>query len=194
MPCMERFTPSMEKCGIDKAVIDRINDGFPELNSKVPKAKRGEYFARAVRILDECADPAAFRDIMDENGCCKSGARLKASKEFAKENAGLSIEERCRLIPDVPNMGKPRIDENGRLEILAVQFYYGDRFHCACPNFNNTEYDGKVSRSYCMCCAGHFRFHYQKMLGVKLRLYKVLSSPLDTEGKEPCAFLFDILE
>lgn len=194
MPCMERFAPSLREHGVSEEIIARINEGYDELSSGIPKKDKAAYFARAMEILDECVDKDTLRDIMDEHGCCKSGARLKASKAFNKENAGLTLEEKLAKIKDVPNMGYPRLTDDGKIEIQAVYYKVGDSYRCACPNFNDGKHKGSVSRSYCMCCAGHFRFHYEKMLGLKLKLDEVLSSPLDTGGKENCAFVFEVVE
>jgi hypothetical protein len=49
-----------------------------------------------------------------------------------------------------------------------------------------------ISPTYCGCCAGHFRYHYQNMLGVAVKLKDIISSPLNTNGDKPCRFLFEI--
>lgn len=48
--------------------------------------------------------------------------------------------------------------------------------------------------TYCLCCAGHFMFHYQKALNIKLRVKKVVSSIINSEGKEPCVFIYEIVK
>ena len=40
---------------------------------------------------------------------------------------------------------------------------------------------------------GHIRHHYQNILGVKLRLKEIVSSPISSNNKKRCEFLFDIL-
>ena len=47
--------------------------------------------------------------------------------------------------------------------------------------------------NYCLCCAGHFRFHYQKALGIKLRVKKIVSSAFDS-NPQYCSFIFEIIE
>jgi hypothetical protein len=49
-----------------------------------------------------------------------------------------------------------------------------------------------VSITYCYCCAGHFRHHYQNALGIKLKTKKVISSVLNSLGKKPCQFVYEI--
>lgn len=50
-----------------------------------------------------------------------------------------------------------------------------------------------VSRNYCVCCAGHFKHHYEIMLGVKLKTIEIVSSPLDSNGENPCVIKFAIV-
>ena len=65
------------------------------------------------------------------------------------------------------------LNEDGTITIHAVTYRLGEKFACACPNYNRLKRDYPVSRTYCLCCAGHFRYHYEIMLGVKLRLLSV---------------------
>jgi hypothetical protein len=70
-------------------------------------------------------------------------------------------------------------------------WFVDGKFKCACPNFNKLKDIPTVSSTYCLCCAGHFRYHYQNMLGVKLKTKEIVSSPLDSDGNNPCAFIFE---
>lgn len=36
--------------------------------------------------------------------------------------------------------------------------------------------DGPMPREYCLCCGGHVVFHYQKALGLKLKVVEVENS------------------
>ena len=90
-------------------------------------------------------------------------------------------------------MGTPVLNADGTITVRAVSYSDGEKFLCACPNFNGVKRESSVSRSYCFCCAGHFKFHYEILLGVTLRTVEISSSPLDTDGKEPCVIRFAIL-
>ncbi|WP_312106083.1 hypothetical protein [Lachnoclostridium sp.] len=70
---------------------------------------------------------------------------------------------------------------------------HGERFACACSNFNKLKRDYPVSKTYCFCCGGHFKYHYEIMLGVNLRVKEVVTSPLDSNGMNSCVFTFDIV-
>ena len=84
--------------------------------------------------------------------------------------------------------------ENGDILSSAVGSHASQQMTCPCWNFNGcTPKNSEMPLSYCLCCAGHFRFHYEKALNVKLRVKKVVSSILNSRGKEPCVFLYEIV-
>ncbi len=193
MPSLGKFEESLVKFNVDEKIISQINEDLGIIDSKTSKKERALYFKRAVDIMNECIEPEKFQEIFEWNACCKGGVREKASKAFAKKNANLSFEEKLELIKDVPNMGRPVRNEDGTITIYAVYYSDGEKFLCACSNYNGVKRDYSVSRNYCFCCAGHFKYHYEIMLGVKLKTLEVVSSPLDSEGKNPCIIKYTIL-
>ena len=58
---------------------------------------------------------------------CKGGAREKASKAFAKTTHDKSLAEKLALIPAVPNMGRPVLNEDGSLTVHAVSYSDGEK-------------------------------------------------------------------
>ena len=192
MPSPEKFKKSLEKFGIDEEVVLQINEGYEDIVDKASKKIKAAYFKRAVDIMEEQVEPQKLQDIFEWNACCKGGKREKISKVFAKENVNLSIQERLQKIKEVPNMGEPFQSEDGIITVKAVSYSDGEKYLCACSNFNGIEYDYSVSKKYCYCCAGHFKHHYEIMLGVKLKTVEIKSSPLDSNGKNPCVIKFAI--
>lgn len=193
MPSPEKFKKSLEKFGIDENVISQINEGYEDTVDKTLKKTKAAYFKRATDILTKQVDMQKLQELFEWNACCKGGAREKESKSFAKENAHLSIDEKLEIIKGVPNMGEPFRNEDGTITVKAVSYSDGTKYLCACPNFNGLQYDYSVSKNYCFCCAGHFKHHYEIMLGVKLKTLEIVSSPLDSNGKNPCVIKFAIL-
>ena len=194
MPSLGKFQESLVKFSVDEKIISQINEDYGNVDSKTPKKERALYFKRAVDIMNECVESEKLQEIFEWNACCKGGAREKASKAFAQKNAQLSLEEKLELIKDIPNMGRPERNEDGTITVHAVYYSDGEKFLCACPNFNGVKRDYSVSKNYCFCCAGHFKYHYEIMLGVKLKTLEVVSSPLDSEGKNPCVIKYEIFE
>lgn len=193
MPSPEKFKKSLEKFGIGEKVISQINEGYEDTVDKTPKKTRAAYFKRAVDIMTEQVDSQKLQDIFEWNACCKGGAREKASKAFAKENEHLSIDEKLEKIKGVPNMGEPLRNEDGTITVKAVSYSDGEKYLCSCSNFSGLKYDYSVSKNYCFCCAGHFKYHYEIMLGLKLKTLEIESSPLESNGKYPCVIKFAIL-
>lgn len=193
MPCPEKFKESLVKFNVDEKVIARINEGYEDIVSKTPKKKKALYFKRAVEIMNEHVEAQKLQEVLEWNACCKGGAREKASKAFAKKNVNLSVDEKIELIKEVPNMGKPVRNEDGTITVHAVYYSNGEKFLCACSNYNGLKRDYSVSRNYCFCCAGHFKYHYEIMLGVKLKTLEIVSSPLDSDGENPCVIKYAII-
>ena len=90
-------------------------------------------------------------------------------------------------------MGEPLKNEDRTITVKAVCYSDGEKYLCACPNFNGLPYDYCVSKNYCFCCAGHFKHHYEIMLGVKLKTLEIISSPLESNGENLCVIKFVIL-
>lgn len=194
MPCPEKFKETLEKYKVDENIIEEINNGYEGIVSRTAKPKKAAYFKRAIDILDSRIDFTTKRDILDYNACCKSGYRKKNSEKFALDNAGLSIDERLPKIKDVTYMGNPIKNEDGTITVHAVYYKEDYKFLCACSNFSKVKRDYAVSKTYCFCCAGHFRFHYEIMLGCKLEVLEIVSSPLDSNGVSPCVFKMMVVE
>lgn len=192
MPCPEKFKESLELFGVEQGVISQINEGYEDISSKTSKKTKVLYFKRAVDIMKDQLDREKLQEVFEWNACCKGGAREKASKAFAKENWNLSIDEKLERVKDVPSMGKPIRNEDGTITVNAVSYHDGEKYKCACSNFNKLKFDYSVSKNYCYCCAGHFKYHYEIMLGVKLKTLEIVSSPLDSNGEYPCVMKFMI--
>jgi len=193
MPNPDKFKESLRKFAVDEDTITMINKGYEEIVDKSPKKVKAEYFKRAVEIMNQRIERSKTQEILEYNACCKNGMREKASKAFAKANKELTIEEKIKKISEVQNMGKPILNEDNTITVHAVYYRENEKFLCACPNFNKVERDYPVSKDYCFCCGGHFIYHYEIMLVIKLEIEEIISSPLNSDGKDPCVFVFKIV-
>jgi hypothetical protein len=130
-------------------------------------------------------------NVMFDRACCKTGSRLLAAKAIAKDNPDASALQRLVMLGNTLYMGKPFINGDGDIQTVAVSIY-GSRGACPCWQLKGRAPEGRpMPLAYCMCCAGHFRFHYEKALGYKLRLKRVVSSLLASGGTEPCVFIYE---
>ena len=193
MPCPEKFKETMVTFGIPKEIIDDINTGFENTVSSSPKKEKAEYFKRATEILCTHCAIDTVHALYEENACCKGGKREKESKAFANKYKVLSLVGRISHIEEVPYMGRPTLIGNDTIVVDAVKYFDGKRYQCACSNFNKVKNIGEIRKDYCYCCAGHFKHHYEIMLGVKLKTVEIVSSPLCSSGKMPCVIKYQIV-
>ena len=194
MPSPEKFRETLLVYGVPEEIIAEVNQGYEKIVSKSTKAAKAKYFKQALTVMEKRLGLDKTREIFEENGCCKTGARLKASNEFARINAGLPLEERLAKIRRAAymNMGSPRLDEDGDIVVHAVSYQVGDKYACACPTISKQAVQ-PASKNYCYCCAGHFKFHYEIMLDCSLAVTEIVGSPLDSEGASPCIIKLKIV-
>jgi hypothetical protein len=191
MPGPEKFKESLELFKVDKAIIEEINNGYDSLVSSSNIKEKSQYFAKAMEIFDKKLDNNKKIEIMDYNACSKGGARGKTSKAHAKKIADLNLSEKIKTIKEMPAMGDPILNEDGSIT-AGLWNKAGEKYKCGCPCFNKLKEQPFISLTYCLCCAGHFKYHYETMLGIKLKTKEVKSSPLNSNGKEPCILVFEI--
>ena len=196
MPSPEKFRETLAQFAVDESTVREINKGYENVVSKTNKKIKSAYMKQALDVMNERLPKERVQEIIEANACCKSGARLKESQEFSRINADKTIEEKLKLISSRPylNMGSAELDENGDLIVHAVSFRPGEKFECVCPTISKVKRDYNIPREYCYCCGGHFRFHYEIMLDVKLELCSIVSSPHDTDGRKPCVFQYRIVK
>ena len=196
MPSPEKFRQTLDDFNVPTEIIDEMYSGFGELVSRTKKPVKSAFFKQALDVMNAWLSPDKVQEILEANACCKSGARDKASKEFARIHGAQSVAEKLELISARPymNMGTAELDEEGFLIVHAVAFHPGDRYECACPTVSKIKRDYAIPREYCYCCGGHFKYHYEVMLGEKLELVEIVSTPHDTDGQKPCSFKFKTLK
>lgn len=196
MPSPEKFRETLAEFAVDETIVREINEGYENVVSKTNKKIKSAYMKQALDVMNEKLPKEQVQEILEANACCRSGARLKASGQFAEVHKDDTVEERLALISQRPylNMGRAELNDNGDLIVHAVSYHSADRFECVCPTVSHVKRDYAIAREYCYCCGGHFKFHYEIMLGVKLELVQIVSSPHDTEGREPCVFRYRIVE
>ncbi|MHB8129717.1 MAG: hypothetical protein ACYDEX_12040 [Mobilitalea sp.] len=188
------FDKHLRKLKIDESIIEEIMGVDYPKDPTSPKQDNANYMAAVMNKCEELLDYDTVSKVMYDRACCKNGFRLKNSNDFAIENANRSVEEKLQLFGNVLYMGKSFLNEEGDIEIVAVGSYGYDHMICPCWNFDGAKpVNGPMPLSYCKCCGGHFRHHYQKALGLKLRLKEVKSSMINSEGAAPCVFVYEIL-
>lgn len=188
MPGIKKIKESMQKHGIPDEIMKQFD--FTEYKGYQP-----DPVLSVIDKMDELLTTEQLLLIMSEQGCCKGGKRERDCKAFAKEHANKTVEEKLELCGNVEYMMQPKINADGTFSITLSGYQNGvhnGKTTCSCGLIKKLKQPFSVSPTYCGCCAGHFRYHYQIMLGVPVRLKAIVSSPLNTNGEKPCKFLFEI--
>lgn len=186
MPNIKTLVKSMRERNISEDKINQIV--CVDKDTCTP-----EEIVSVIEKMDLYLTPEECLSIMEQEGCCKSGKRDKDCKKCAKEIKDKTLSEKLQEISTIQYMGSPRLNEDGT---ITTGIYWSDNesYHCACPTVKKLKGKATISPTYCGCCAGHFMYHYQNILGVKLKLKKIVSSPLNSNGKMPCEFIYEIIE
>jgi hypothetical protein len=191
MAAIERLKIALRGSTLDISEQARIIEGYESLTDRASKERRAAFFVAVIERMDALLDFETRRDIRDACACSKGGWRLKAVQKLAHDYAGRRLEDRLAALHGITYMGKPVLNEDG-----TITAGIGDEggFACPCPVFEGQDLQAPVSLTYCCCCAGHFRHHYQIALDRKLITRAVVSSALASLGAEPCRFVFEIVE
>lgn len=191
MPEVKKIKNTMIKKGIPAEIMAQID--FSELQGN----QLMEVLA-LIEQMDHLLTQEECLSIMEEQGCNKTGAAQKMNLLFGHSHADKSIEERISLLDDKtvhPNV-PCRVNDDGTLSIFWEIGKEGN-YQCVCSYYAKLKSEqpniGNISKTYCGCCGGHIRHHYQNILGVKLKLKEIVSSPISSSGVKRCEFLFEIL-
>jgi hypothetical protein len=189
MASVEKLMRMLKVQNVDPAVAAEIMRGHEGISDE-RKLERPAFMVHAMEVMDERLDFRTRCDVRDACACSKHTWRKKAVQEVAREYQGRSLEARLEALGQVKYMGNPVLNADGTIT-GGVGTEGG--FPCPCPLFKGWTYEEPVSLTYCLCCGGHFRYHYQIALGVKLRTKAVLSSALASQQREACRFVFEVV-
>jgi hypothetical protein len=169
--------------GIPAAVMARFV--FPETEEETPEDKLA--FARQ---MDHLLSKAQILSVMEEQGCNKTEPAAELMQKFK----GKPIEERIGILNamDKNEQARSRLNDDGTLSIFW-DFEENGKYRCVCPIINKLSKPAAVSLTYCGCCSGHVKYHFENFLGVKLRLKETVSSPASSNGEKHCEHLFEII-
>jgi len=190
MGAIERFRQALAGRGIEPAAINQIVAGYERVTDRSSKEKKAEFLTAAVQRMDELLPEDQRHEVRDACACSKGGRRLKAMEAIAWEYAGQSLGARLEAVRQATYMGDPVLNDDGA---ITAGIGREGGFPCPCPVFSGPSPAGPVSLTYCYCCAGHFRFHYQIALGRPLVTNAVLSSSLESDATRPCRFVYEIV-
>ncbi len=188
MPTLKKIRDTMKKQKISEEIMEQM-DFEADCNNT-------HNIISVIDKMDTLLTREQCLSIMEKQGCCKGGQRDKDCRAFALEHTDTPFSEKLALIANIPYMMSPWLNEDGTITVSFGGYQNGvhmGKTTCACASIKKLKQPFSVSSTYCGCCAGHFLYHYQNALGVKLKLKEIKSSPLNTNGEEPCRFTFEVL-
>ena len=184
---MKTIKQTMTKQGIPDETIEKFD--FSETCGS-------EEVMALIKQMNKLLTKEQVLSVMQEQGCCKSGIGPKAHSAFGCEHTGKPLEDKVKLLNDatgMPHKAPCHLNDDGTLTV-----YWGSENmkgrNCPCGFIKKLPDSYEVPLSFCGCCGGHIRNNYQKSLGVKLRLKKIVSSSSSSRGKKRCEFLYEIVE
>jgi hypothetical protein len=169
---------------VPENIAAQILEGGEAIVRATSSTERANWLRGAMERMDSLLDERTRRAVREACACCLGGERLKLSRAIAKNHA--TLPDRIAAANDVHYVFGHSVtaERDGRLLVL-----FRPEHKCFCIH----EPDQRMSETYCYCCGGHIKHHLQIALGVKLEC-EVRSSARASEGKEPCSFLYTILD
>jgi hypothetical protein len=178
-----KIKQSMLDKGISAKVIEQFV--FPETEEETPEMKIA--FANQ---MDNLLSKDQILSVMEEQGCNKN----EPSTEFMLKLKEKPIEERIKILNETEMNEQPRsrLNDDGTLSIFWY-FEKDGKYVCVCPIISKLAKPATVSLTFCGCCSGHVKFHFENFLGVRLRLIETVSSPISSNGEKYCNHRFEII-
>ncbi len=187
------FKEALRVAKVDDEIVKQItNVAYPRTIDN-PQQEEADFMAAALMKCEELLGFEKTAEVMFHRSCCKSGFRLANARQLAREHGEKPLKERLFLLGNLKWMGKPELTADGNIMTVAVGSNATKNMTCSCGRLGGCKpKSAAMPLSYCLCCAGHFRFHYEKALGLKLKVKQVVSSILNSNGREPCVFVYRV--
>ena len=191
MPNVKEIKKTMKELGIPTDTISKIV--FPK-----PQGNQPDEVLTLIDQMDKLLTHEQCLSVMEEQGCCKDEKITAPFVEFQLKHSDKTVDDKIKLFDEINSGHKPsrHLNDDGTLSIFWDGWDH-KKNQCVCHVikrlYKNKGGKVNVSKTFCGCCAGHVRNTFQCALGVKLRLKDIVSSPISSDGKEQCEFLFEII-
>ncbi len=176
----------LEQNDVPEEVVKEIM-GSDDLRDIIVKMEKTLEHELMYRILDSCA-------------CGISQKELKSIKEIKADSLDSKIRRIAELDDFHSEWGIRLNDDTTLVGGWALKTVDGS-FACACSAAADkgmkvselVHSDRIMPLAYCFCCAGHCRRHLEALLGIQLKTSSIISTPINSKGKDPCSFEFKIV-
>ena len=159
-----------------------------------------------IERMEKALNSDVLHEILDRHACRGGKDFIARMKKIGKMIADKSLNEKIIHINSISSDSE-KITLNAD-NTLSVKWSFEDngKYKCVCDATiktgvrvaelaleNNNVGDCVMPLSYCYCCAGSGRRHLQLQLGVEMKTKEVISTPINSRGKKPCEFVFEII-
>jgi len=169
--------------GIPAEVMEQFV--FPETEEETPEEKIA--FASQ---MDRLLSKEQILSVMEEQGCNKHEHTAESMLKFK----GKAFEERIEILNTMYKKHElySRLNCDGTLSV-SWSYENKGKYMCVCPIMEKLSKFATVSITFCGCCSGHIKYHFEQDLEVKLRLVETVSSPISSNGEKYCEHCFEII-
>jgi hypothetical protein len=185
MARVDTIKKNLGKSNIDENLIKEITSGGNIID--------------VISRMEKLLDPELTHSILDSHAC---GTSVREINDIKKIEAG-TLRGKIEKIAGLEDFHK---DWNVSLspdKTLTAGWILreNDNYICVCsaPVKKGVKVsdiingDRVMPITYCYCCAGHCRKHLQKLFDIELKTIEIVSSPINSKGRKPCEFIFEIL-
>jgi len=175
---------------LEKGIPTEVMGQFliPETEAGTPEEKLA-----FVNQMDKLLTKEQILSIMQEQGCQKT----EHTADVMLKLKGKPIEERVKIMEPMftatDGITRIRLNSDGQLSVYWAFTEENGKYRCVCPIMEKLSKSAAVSLTFCGCCSGHIKYHFEQDLEVKLRLIDTVSSALSSSGEKYCEHLFEIL-
>ncbi|MEX0975435.1 MAG: hypothetical protein WD024_08850 [Bacillota bacterium] len=134
MPSPSKLRSSLERNGVDAAVMEQVYQGFEAIEDKSPKKAKAVFMRHAMKVLDDNLPYERRYEILDGCACCLGGSREQKVKRFLRDIADGShtlAEKVDRLRQARPFYNSTRLNADGTITD-GVYYQVDGEYHCAC--------------------------------------------------------------
>ena len=185
---IRKLAEQLEIAGIGREIIDRIMEGGEDILRKTSPEKKADWLRIAMIRMDNLLDLPTRKAVREGCACRLGRQSVKYSQAVARDNATLEARIAATNKTFMAFGGGVWMQDNGEI-IVRFAPKGPEGYRCSCL----PKAEKPLSVTYCYCCGGQVKHHFQISLGLKLEATP-RGTALSTGGKKPCTFSFQIKE
>ncbi|MBN1160890.1 MAG: hypothetical protein JXA17_02940 [Dehalococcoidales bacterium] len=163
-------------------------EGGEDILCKTSPEKKADWLRVAMIRMDNLLDLPTRKAVREGCACRVGRQSSKVSQAVARDNVTLEARIAAMNITFIAFGGGVWMQDNGEI-IVCFAPKDPEGYHCSClPGAEKP-----LSVTYCYCCGGQLKHHFQLSLGLKLEA-NPRGTALSSGGKTPCTFSLGIKE